>query len=264
MAGIPDLWPGSHVRRSFDLLVAVRRRVMLTLMAGGLLAGCGSRSGTPVASSSSEAAATLEAVAPQEAVAADYAWFRQVADLRKGFCFTWVHKVRPSQVLERMDAKELERVGWQQLVGAGDGQRGAIEKYYFGVSRLTDDWSLVVEDNGELGLADDLLRPLSAGTTLVSVYRGENGRGRFLLMDDRSVQLDFDPAAYERRSGSRAAELGPMAEAAGFAGTKDPETLTAAAFALAERFTEVPLSLEFLQSRTYLFSTVPIGHRKSQ
>ncbi|GAB2580173.1 hypothetical protein Aab01nite_56570 [Paractinoplanes abujensis] len=202
-----------------------------------------------------------EVAAAREAVAADYAWFEGVADLRKGFCFVWVRDVRPAQVLKRMGAKELERIGWQQMVGAGDGQRGAIEKYYFGVSRLDDDWSLVIEDNGTLGRADDLLRPLSEGTTLVCLYRATDGSGRFLLLEDGAAQLEFDPAAPARRDGARAESLAPEISAAGIGAGGDA---TAGAFALAERLTGVGLSLELLQERTYLFSEVPTGQRKSQ
>ncbi|MBM2616856.1 hypothetical protein JIG36_14945 [Actinoplanes sp. LDG1-06] len=160
-----------------------------------------------------------------------------------------------------MGAKELERIGWQQMVGAGDGQRGAIEKYYFGVSRLDDSWSLVVEDNGTLGLADELLRPLSVGTTVVCLYRGADGRGRFLVLEDEAVQLALDPMEAGRRTGAKASELGTQIAAAGLGGSADP---TAAGFALAERLTGVRLSLEMLQERTYLFSEVPTGQRKSQ
>ncbi|MBL7260809.1 hypothetical protein JKJ07_41625 [Actinoplanes sp. LDG1-01] len=169
--------------------------------------------------------------------------------------------VRPAQVLKRMGAKELERIGWRQMVGAGDGQRGAIEKYYFGVSRLDDEWSLVIEDNGSLGRADELLRPLSEGTTLVCLYRAADGSGRFLLLEDGAVQLDFDPQAPNRRSGARVDALAQEISAVGIGAGGDA---TAGAFALAERATGVGLSLEMLQERTYLFSEVPTGQRKSQ
>lgn len=202
--------------------------------------------------------------AARDAVAGDYAWFQRVGELSKGFCFVWVRDVRPAQVLTRMGADELERIGWQQMVGAGDGQRGVTDKSYFGVARIADDWSLVVEDNGSLGHADDLLRPLSAGTTVVCLYRAADGGGRFLLLEDQAVRLDFDPMVGGHRSGSEATKLTPTIEAAGFGASADPAQRTAAGFALAERLTGVPLSLAQLQERTYLFSMVPTVGRKSQ
>ena len=243
---------------------------MLSLMAGGLLAGCRSRASSPEASPSSApgttavpqtsgAAAGTAASAPRQAVASDYAWFQQVTDLSKGFCFVWVRDLRSSEVIERMGGEELERIVWQQMVGAGDGQRGATDKYYFGVTRLDDDWALVIEDNGTLGRADDLLRPLSAGTTVVCHYRAANGSGRFLLLEDSVVQVDFDPATPARRTGTRAGELGRLVQAVGFDGPAGSARRTAAAFALAERLTGVPLDLEGLQNRTYAFSAAPTG-----
>ena len=227
----------------------MRRRVLLTLAAGGLLAGCGPRSGTPAASSSSTPA--------RAAVAADYQWFTQDTDLRKGFFFGWVHDRTSQQVLDLMGADELERVDWRQLVGAGDGQRGA-DRYYFGVARVGD-WALVIEDNGGLGRADDLLRRLSAGTTLVCHYRAPTDAGRFLLMADGITQLDFDPAVELRRAGTRAAELELMMEAVGFGASADPTYRTQAAFALTERLTGVAMTPELLREKTYLFSTAARG-----
>ncbi|WP_250000586.1 DUF6461 domain-containing protein [Actinoplanes sp. M2I2] len=192
-------------------------------------------------------------------MAGDYAWFREVTDLSKGFCFVWVRRVRPAQVLDRMGAKELERIGWQQMVGAGDGQRGFPDKCYFGVTRLNDDWALVVEDNGELGTEDGQFRALSAGTTLICLYRADDGSGRFLLMEDRGVTLQFDPVSGERPSGRRAAELETTVKATRAGAPAQPDDRMAAAFALAERLTGVPLTQADLRKHTYLFSVVPTG-----
>lgn len=234
---------------------------MLTLVVGGLLAGCGSRDKPSRGVSPSASVRPSEVAAAREAVAADYAWFAELTDLRKGFSFVWVRGVRPAQVLERMGAKELERIGWRQLVGAGDGQRGVVEKLYVGVSRLDDSWSLVIEDNGTLGRADELLRPLSAGTTVVCVDKAAGEGWRFLLLEDQEVGLDFDPGAPERRTGKRAAELAGAVAAAGLGAGEDP---AAGAFALAERITGVRVDLGMLEERTYSFSEVPTGQRKSQ
>ena len=153
-----------------------------------------------------------------------------------------------------MGAKELERIGWDQLVGAGDGQRGPADRYYFGVARVGD-WALVIEDNGTLGRADELLRALATDTTLVCNYRAATGAGRFLLMERGVTELDFDPALDRRRTGTRAAELQPMIEAVGFAASTDPAHRIRSAFALTERLTGVALTPELLQTKTYLFST---------
>ena len=223
----------------------MRRRAVLALAAGGLLAGCGPRTGTPAASSSSTPV--------RAAVAADYRWFAQEAGLRKGFFFGWVHDRTSKQVIDRLDARELERIDWRQMVDSGDGQRGT-DQYYFGVARVGD-WVLVVEDNGGLGAADDLLRRLSAQTTVVCHYRAATGVGRFLLLADGVTQLDFDPADDLHRTGTRAAELRPLMTAVGFGASTAPGYRTQAAFALTERLTGVAMTPELLREKTYAFST---------
>jgi hypothetical protein len=198
------------------------------------------------------------------AVADDYRWFAADTDLTKGFCFTWVQNLVPQQILDRLGATELERVGWRQLVGSGDGQLPGADRFFFGVARV-DDWSLIVEDAGALGATDALARPLSAGTRLVSHYRDGAGRGRFLLLADQETELDFDPIEPGRRAGLQAQELAPILEAAGFTGVNDTAAVargpsavaTAAAFALTERVTGIAMTLELLTTRTYVLATVP-------
>ena len=234
---------------------------MFGLMVGGLLAGCSRAGDKPVVSASGAGSASGSvAVTPESslvaggrlAVAGDYQWFRGVRDLDKGFCFVWVSKAWPALVIERMGAKELERIPWQQMVGSGDGERVSSGQRYFGVTRLDATWSLVVEDNGRLGEADELLRAVSAGSTMVCLYRAPSGRQRFLVMADEVTQLDLDPTAKAAPTGVRAAELAPIISAVGGSGVE-------AGFALAERLTGVPLELSVLQESTYRFSRVPTG-----
>lgn len=222
----------------------MRRRSLFFLLSVGALAAC-----TPARVGSPAAAATT-----RPAVADDYWWFRLLPDLDNGFTFTWVRDLIPQQVLERLGGKELERVGWQQLVGSGDGQVGTPYRYFIGVARL-EGWSLIVEDNSDLGVTESLVRPLSRGTTVVANHHGADGHGRFLLLDDTAVQLDFDPAAPGMLKGSRAAELAPMLTAVGFGADSDRNTR--AAFALAERFTGTEMTQDLLRDRTYLLTAVP-------
>lgn len=225
----------------------MRRRSLALLLAAGALAACG-----PRRTESPAAAAT-----PRAATADDYWWLSLEHDLSQGFCFTWVKGMIPQQVLERLGGKELERVGWQQLVGSGDGQQpAAAYRYFIGITRL-EGWSLIVEDNGDLGVTDAIVRPLSRGTTVAALHRGADGHGRFLLLQDTAIQLDFDPMAYAKRSGSRAAELAPMLAEVGFGVGDDPSRTTDAGFALAERLTGVELTQEMLRKQTYVLTTVP-------
>jgi hypothetical protein len=223
----------------------VLRRSLVLLLAAGPLAACGPRG--------IEAAA---AATPRAAVAGDYEWFVQDRDLANGFCFTWVRGLSTRQVLTRLHAKDLERVYWEQLVGSGDGQRAPADRYFFGVARI-DNWVLIVEDRGDLGTTDRLMIPLSRGTTLVSHYNAGDGHGRFLLLGDGRVELDFDPLTEAGpRTGSRIVELAPVIAAAGLGVTAGPAQHVAAALALTERITGISMTLELLREKTYLLTTL--------
>jgi hypothetical protein len=222
----------------------VRRRSFVLLAAAGSLAGC---TATP-------SAAALPS--PRPAVADDYWWFKLERDLSKGFCFTWVRGLTPKQVRQRLGGTELERVYWQQLVGSGDGPREPADVYYLGIGRVGD-WSLIVEDHGDLGATERFALPLSSGTMLVSHCRAADGHARFLLAEDSAIQLDFDPRTPAMLRGTRAFELAPQVTAVGFGAGDDSYTSMEATFALAERLTGIAMTQELLSQNTYLLTTVP-------
>jgi hypothetical protein len=203
-------------------------------------------------------------------VAGDYRWFAGVEDLDEGFCFTWVRGLTPQQVIVRSEGKELERIGWEQLVGSGDGQAAGADRFFYGVAHVGE-WALLVEDNGSFGTTDSEVRPLSRGTDLVSYYRGGDGRGRVLVLEDGSVRLDFDPERAEKLSGWDAEALAPLVERAGFGAAGglrggDQGEYRAycmeAAFAFVERMTGVAMTQDLLSALTYLLTSVSRG--KSQ
>jgi hypothetical protein len=223
----------------------VRRRSLALLLAAGALSACSSRSGSPAS-----------AATPRAAVADDYWWFALEPDLDQGFCFTWVKGLTTEQVIKRLGGKELERIYWQQLVGAGDGQAGVAYRYFVGITRL-EGWSLIVEDNGDLGVTEKFVRPLSKDTTVVAHQRGADGHGRFLFLQDTTIELDFDPMAYAKTSGSLAVELAPMLSSVGFGAGNDPKQSMEAAFALTERLTGTEMTQEMLHKQTYALTAVP-------
>ena len=174
--------------------------------------------------------------------------------------------LKPQQVIKRLGGRELERVAWEQVVGSGDGQLTSSADYFVGIARVGD-WALLVEDNGTLGTTDALVVPLSQGTTLISHYRNADGHGRLLVLEDCGVRLDFDPIDATKRTGSGADTLAPVIDAAGFGYAEtsrlgdDPAYYRThcmeAAFALTERLTGVPMTLELLTTMTYRLTRVP-------
>jgi hypothetical protein len=217
----------------------VRRRSLVLLLAAGALSAC-----TPRGVGSPAIAATQRG-----ASADDYRWFSPKPEFGQGYCFTWVRGLVPQQVIDRLGGKELERISWEQLVGAGDGQQGTAYRYFIGIARV-DDWSLIVEDNGDLGVTDRLVGPLSAGTTVVANHRGADGHGRFLQLEDGRAVLDFDPLAPR--------SITPEMAAAGFVAGIDADTSMAAALALAERLTGEEMSRLLMIERTYVLTSVPL------
>ena len=206
----------------------------------------------------------------REAVAADYAWFSGVEDLALGFCFTWVRGLTPEQVIKTSAGRELERIGWEQLVGSGDGQQAGSEQYFYGVAHVGD-WALLVEDNGAFGTTDLEARTLSRGTTLASFSWKASGGGRVLVLEDGSYRLDFDPVAAGKLSGWGVSELAPVVQAAGFLAARElrggdqgeyRNYCRSSAFAFVERVTGVAMTEELLKTLTYLLTSVP--RRKSQ
>jgi hypothetical protein len=198
-------------------------------------------------------------------VAADYDWFGEVKDLEEGFCFTWVKGLTPQQVIQVSQGKELERIGWEQLVGSGDGQAAGADRFFYGVAHVGD-WALLVEDNGTFGTTDTEARSLSMGTTLVSYSWKAGGRGRVLVLDDGSYRLDFDPEAATKLSGWGISELAPVVEAAGFGTARVLRSgdqgeyrryCKWAAFAFVERVTGVAMTEDLLERLTYLLTSVP-------
>ncbi len=235
----------------------MHRRSVVWLLATVSLAGCGGGDpSTPPSPSAPGLPASSAPPSRRAAVAGDYRWITTGDEFAKGFSFVWVQGLNTRQVLDRLGGKELERVFWHQLVGPGDGQRGSTDQRFFGVARV-DNWVLVVEEKGTLGLSDDLLGRLSAQTTVISHYRGAEGDERMLTLTDGVVDLQFDPQSDAARTGRRAAELAPEIASAGFSAAADRAARTAAAFALTERLTGIAMTRELVEGKTYLLSTAP-------
>lgn len=197
--------------------------------------------------------------------AADYAWFEQNDELTEGFCFTWVRALSPEAVLSRLGARDLGVSGWR-ADGWLDlpGQRR--DEAVVAVTRVGD-WTLMVEDNGVIGVDDGVVRKLSKGTRLIADYRNVEYDGTFTLADNGVVQVTFDPRDPTDRSGATPDRLLADMKASGLdlsgAGLDptDPAYVdvpyTEAAFALTQRLTGLPLTADLLHSSTYRVGALP-------
>ena len=221
----------------------MRRRSALLLLTLVPVAGCGSPgSAEPL---------------PSAGVAPDYGWPARSPDLTRGFCFTLVRGLRPYELIERLGGDELERVEWHRVVGPGDGEVGARNRFFLGISRIGD-WSVIVEDNGTLGVTREIVEPLSADGGEALAYRGGGGTpGRLMVFRDGDLALDFDTSAPNRIGGARPDEFRSDLQAAGLVGGDGVAEPTAAALAFLAARSGVGLTWELVADLEYLLVTVP-------
>jgi hypothetical protein len=221
----------------------VKRRSVLFLLPLAAAAGCGSPG--------------VAEPRPSTAAVPDYTWPDQHPDLTSGFCFTLVRGIMPYPLIERMGGEELERVEWQRVLGPGDGEAGVRTRFFVGITRVGN-WSIIVEDNGSLGVTPEIVQPLSAQRGLVLGYRGGGGRpGHLMVFRDGDLALDLDTSAPDRATGTRVAEFRKDLLAAGLVGKTGPAQPTVAALGYLAARTGIKLAEPWLKKLSYLLVTVP-------
>lgn len=201
---------------------------------------------------------------------ADYDWFDQrPAGLSEAYCLTLVRGLRPAEFLARIGAEpaaectgidpvaELCWAQWDET----DGRTQLIAVTT--VPGPGGDWALGVEVNGYLGVSEELIVPLSAGTRVVSHYRNVNAVDRFYWVEDGDVRLSFEPLFCDSREGSTPDALLDDMRAAGLdlsGENEEIEHVTEATLALAERLTGVRLTPELLEDSRYTcgLATTPV------
>ncbi|GGN81300.1 hypothetical protein GCM10010112_57600 [Actinoplanes lobatus] len=221
----------------------MNRRSALLLFALSGLSGCGSPG----------FADPLPSAGPD----VDLGWPARSADLTHGFCFTLVRGIKPYALIERLGGDELERVEWHRVVGPGDGETGDPKRFFVGIASAGD-WSILVEDNGSLGVTSQIVEPLSADGGEVVAYRGGGGGpGRLMVFRDGNLALDLDTAVPERAGGGGLDEFRPELTTAGLLGGGGVTDPTGAALGFMARHTGIALTSQLLRDRTYLLVTVP-------
>lgn len=125
------------------------------------------------------------------ATAADYRWFEERPEgLAEAYCLTLVRGLTAAEFLARLSAwPERPRVGVAALFEPSmmlwnEYPDGGLLIGVTTVSSAGIDWTIGVEVNGFLGVTEDLIVPLSAGTRLVSHSR--NIRGILLVVTSGS------------------------------------------------------------------------------
>lgn len=197
--------------------------------------------------------------------AADYLWF-QGCGLSYSYCLTLVEGLDQATALQRIETDLIGPAAGlpalRDLAGRNsfwDGRNG--NRHFIGAAEV-DGWTLLLEDNGFLGVTEAVIAPLSAGTQVVSHQRNVDAHDRFRWMVDADLRLAFAPLFPAWRSGSDPDGLVDVMQRVGFDlrddEDRDYELHTEAAFALAEHLTGVRLTAELLESADYLCGLAPL------
>jgi hypothetical protein len=200
-------------------------------------------------------------------VAADYTWFEdRPAGLAEAYCLTLVQGLTPAAFLARIAARP-----GPTLTGAGALFAPSMQLWdehpekgmLIGVTTVPSDrgdWALAVEVNGYLGVTEEIIVPLSAGTRVISHYYS-NGVDRFYWAEDGDIRLYFNPSEAAYRDGSTPDAAVDVMRAAGFnlrPEDDNTEDAAEASLALAERLTGVRLTPELLEQAIYTCGFVPV------
>jgi hypothetical protein len=193
--------------------------------------------------------------------AADYAWTEEDdALISQGYCITLARGLTTAQFLSRLAARAAPAVtGFLDLCEASYASSDHYElmEQHVGVISASGDgglWAVGVQVNGYIGVTEELVVPLSAGTAIVSHYQNINAVDQFYWVEDRIIRLEFEPLFPSYRQGSTPDVLVQDMMEVGFDLSDDGDNVgqnTASAFALAERLTGVRITLSLLQHATY-------------
>ncbi|MGI5165694.1 DUF6461 domain-containing protein [Spirillospora sp. CA-253888] len=196
--------------------------------------------------------------------ATDYTWFDELfsGDLAEAYCLTVALRLSPEEYLRRLDAEVTGR--WEGVAGMADHALEIEGRSFVAVTLCESALGpavLAVEPNGYLGVTEDVMATVSAGTTAVSHFRNINWLDGFLWTEDGRIRLRFEPYLSSECVGSVPDELVAQMRESGFdlrPGLSDEELgpYSAAAFALAERIGGVRVTPDLLAGSAYLCGTV--------
>ncbi|MEU0482840.1 DUF6461 domain-containing protein [Streptosporangium sp. NPDC006013] len=206
----------------------------------------------------------------------DYSWFsrERFPELADAYCFTYVRGLTPEELVTRLGVRveDCSRMTLDELIQYS--YFGFYERQSFGVVAVGD-WVLMVEANGGLGVSEEIIMPLSAGTRLVShFYLEVKGMDYFYWIEDGKIRFEF---AYqegyshwiedgkiqfrfphdESYSEEMPDELAETMERIDSPVYPIAEPYEGPAFLLAERLTGITMTPQLLEESTYLCGGVP-------
>ncbi|MFB7613257.1 DUF6461 domain-containing protein [Kitasatospora sp. NPDC056181] len=219
--------------------------------------------------------------------ATDFTWFdERYPELAEAYCLTHVQGISADELLRRFDAAPGRSVtglaavvqAWETFDDGEDEHApdGDEDLMLVAVTEF-DGWAVAVEVNGYLGSLWDALPRLAEGTRLVSHFRNCNAVDSFHWQEGAANRLHFEPLFPTQRDGedAEAPGIAELLAHCGFDLTDDehadaapdpapdavgagPRLHTEAAFALAERLTDVRLTPERLDAAGFRLGYAPV------
>ncbi|MFC7645567.1 DUF6461 domain-containing protein [Streptosporangium lutulentum] len=211
----------------------------------------------------------------------DYSWFssERFPGLAGAHCFTYVRGLTPEELVTRLGARVEDRSHMTLDELIWDFSFDPYAWQTFGAVAVGD-WVLMVEANGLLGITEEVITPLSAGTRLVShLYFEGEGVEDFRWIDDGELRFDFthddgyshwiedgriqlkfplpEWGLQERYSEKTPDELAETMERIDSVYPPYTDPHEGLAFLLAERLTGITLTPQLLKEPTYLCGAVP-------
>ncbi|WP_235030200.1 DUF6461 domain-containing protein [Nonomuraea solani] len=186
----------------------------------------------------------------------DYAWFscERYPDLADAYCFTYVRGLTPEQLVTRLGGRteDFSLMTLGELVDAAY-SRPDSDGMLFGATAVGD-WVFMVEPNGLLGITEETIMPLSAGTRLVSHFLNIEGDDYFYWAEDGEIRFAFlSQEGYSPQTPGELVET--MRRITSDHGHTYPHN--GPAFLLAEQLTGIRLTPQLLEESIYLSGAVP-------
>ena len=199
----------------------------------------------------------------------DYAWFEQRYGgwSEIGYCLTLISDMTANDLLNSLAAQPIGEI--TGVADLADPSMDAWDTYgggelVVGAATLPSGWTLMVEDNGFVGVTNSVMERVATGRQIVAHYRNVNAVDRFTWWRDGVVQLSFEPLFASDRDGESPDVLLETMREVGFQ-VDDSDTdvadvkHTEAAFALAERITGVVLTPDVLDNATFALGRVRLS-----
>ncbi|MEV4217042.1 DUF6461 domain-containing protein [Nonomuraea sp. NPDC049725] len=173
-----------------------------------------------------------------------------------GYCFTYVRGLALEEVATRLGGRlgESTPMTLEELAGVAYSRYDG-KNMFFGAVAI-EDWVLLVEPLGSLGVTEEIILPLSARTRLVSQYYLDiKCMDYFYWIEDGKIQLEFPyPERYSEKMPDELAETMQRIDSV-FPPHAYPHE--GPAFLLAESLTGITLTPQLLEESTYLCGGIP-------